>query len=221
MSKKTLREISYEYARERGGGLPLTAEELCNCVVLWVQQYVEETPSKIVLKAEDIAGLLEGSETVVVDLNEAGNAIEIHLDGDIVNKIDRAILQPISNPIEDSVPVVGDNGVVTYKPYNEALYVHRIVDSNVNKNVLTVVCNRAEAFSNNTAQIIPYSAVALRYGYNTTDLEGHNVVAMQYVPAIGASPAYFRVYYYSWDDEEHKAESFYLSSSTQYSVSKY
>lgn len=35
----TLKGIMIKYANERGGGLPLTPEEICNCVVLWVQQY--------------------------------------------------------------------------------------------------------------------------------------------------------------------------------------
>ena len=35
----TLKGIMIKYANERGGGLPLTPEEICNCVVLWAQQY--------------------------------------------------------------------------------------------------------------------------------------------------------------------------------------
>ena len=38
---KTLKEIIYKYAQLRGGGLPLTAEEMSDCVVQWVQQYVD------------------------------------------------------------------------------------------------------------------------------------------------------------------------------------
>ena len=42
---KTLKEIIYKYAQLRGGGLPLNAEEVSDCVVQWVQQFVEEQVS--------------------------------------------------------------------------------------------------------------------------------------------------------------------------------
>lgn len=38
---KNIKEICVEYARKYGGGLPLTPEQMCNAVVLWVQEYVE------------------------------------------------------------------------------------------------------------------------------------------------------------------------------------
>ena len=182
---KTLTEISYEYAQLRGGGLPLTAEELCNCVVQWVQQYTKEqttengellnkirtatysaitsqSPIKLIkrssevggdnligmdisldvqlllqelmtlLKATDLIDYFEGSDTVVVDINEAGDKIEIHLDGEVIDKLNRAILQPVNAVSEDSVPVVSPNRDVTYKPLSEIggggtkLYAHTI-----------------------------------------------------------------------------------------------
>ena len=182
---KTLTEISYEYAQLRGGGLPLTAEELCNCVVQWVQQYTKEqttengellnkirtatyvaitsqSPIRLnkrssevggdnligmdisldvqlllqelmtLLKATDLIDYFEGSDTVVVDINKAGDKIEIHLDGEVIDKLSRAILQPVNAVSEDSVPVVSHNRDVTYKPLSEIggggtkLYSHRI-----------------------------------------------------------------------------------------------
>ena len=182
---KTLTEISYEYAQLRGGGLPLTAEELCNCVVQWVQQYTKEqttengellnkistatysaitsqSPIKLIkrssevggdnligmdisldvqlllqelitlLKATDLIDYFEGSDTVVVDINKAGDKIEIHLDGEVIDKLNRAILQPVNAVSEDSVPVVSHNRDVTYKPLSEIggggtkLYAHTI-----------------------------------------------------------------------------------------------
>lgn len=216
MSKKTLREISYEYARERGGGLPLTAEELCNCVVLWVQQYVEETPAKIVLKAEDIVGLIEGSETVVVDLNEAGNAIEIHLDGDVVNKIDRAILQPISNPIEDSVPVVRSYGGVAYEKLSDIatpLFLHRITFSN-NPVVLSIVTTDNIPFTTNNISTLKYKCLIGKYGTNTTDLEGFTILEFSYTQSTNV----LKVYYYhpEYPVNEHVSVSLTMTNITDH-----
>ena len=38
----TLKEILYDYAYSKGGGLPLTPQEMCNAVVQWVQQYLND-----------------------------------------------------------------------------------------------------------------------------------------------------------------------------------
>ena len=181
---KTLKEITYEYAQLRGGGLPLTAEELCNCVVQWVQQYTQdqisatgETLNKIrtatyeaitsqlpikltkreanegdynllsmdiwldvqqlfqelmaLLHATDLLNYFEGSDTVVVDLNEAGDKIEIHLDGDVLAKLDRAVLTPTQAPAESEVPVLGVNNTISWEPVSSfvgggKLYAHKI-----------------------------------------------------------------------------------------------
>ena len=161
-ANRTLRDIVYEYANQRGGGLPLTAEEVCNAVVLWVQQYYDtnftedvkdniaetiltvltaqepieltrrpETNSIVIsvdlnnlasrvienLEASDLIDLFEGSETVVVDLNETGDKIEIHLDSELIAKIERALLMPTSTSGLDefNVPVLSRTLDLQYK----------------------------------------------------------------------------------------------------------
>ena len=255
MAKKTLREISYEYAQNRGGGLPLTAEELCNCVVLWVQQFIEEqfepttelvaalknnvfdsiftneplekvvVGDKIIISLEAVAllDLFTGSDTVVVDLDESGAKIEVHLDGEIVAKLDRAILTPLANPSVDSVPVVGQNGAVRYEPYDHAttLYVHRLVNPTASgNNTLTIVMSRSDVLNASALSEVEYRYLEARIGYNTTDLEGNEVVGLRYVPKISNSPAYFHVFYYDWDTEQHAKLSFIITENMQYSVFK-
>ena len=61
---------------------------------------VDLSSLKYGLDVYDLAEKLEGSETVVVDINEAGNKIEIHLDSEVVEKINRALLIPVSAPTE-------------------------------------------------------------------------------------------------------------------------
>lgn len=128
MATKTLKEIMYEYAEQRGGGLPLTAQEICNAVVMWAQEYVRNESS---ISVEDLSKLLEGSDTVVVDINEAGDKIEIHLDGEVVAKLDRAILTPISPPTEISVPMLTPTNEIVYEPATSfsdvKFYKHKIV----------------------------------------------------------------------------------------------
>lgn len=117
MSK--IKEICIEYARNYGGGLPLTPEELCNATVLWVEKQIDNIPQpepSEPLDVNTLANLIEGSETVIVDVNEAGTKLEVHLDSEVVAKIDRAILTPVSAVTEDSVPVVKPNREVTYVP---------------------------------------------------------------------------------------------------------
>lgn len=65
---------------------------------------------------EQLEAKINGSETVVVDIDEAGTALEVHLDADVTNKIDRAILQPVAAVAEDSVAVVTPSRDVNYVP---------------------------------------------------------------------------------------------------------
>lgn len=138
----TLKGIMIKYANERGGGLPLTPEEICNCVVLWAQQYaptaitinggegvsinnklVDDNKKVITININpatinvvELVGLFEGSDTVVVDVNDTNDKIEIHLDHDIITRISKSLVLPVSTPTEDVVPVVGVNGTQRYEP---------------------------------------------------------------------------------------------------------
>lgn len=128
---KELREILYEYANSRGGGLPLTAEEVCNAVVQWVQEYTKS------VTVDKLLGLIKGSETVVVDESESGDSIEVHADYEnIVNPLARAIKTPTSPLPTPSFPVVAVNGNVTYKPVSSVggtkLYKHKVLGLDLN-----------------------------------------------------------------------------------------
>lgn len=163
---KRLEEIMVEYAREKGGGLPLTPQEMCNAVVLWVQEkllgevketypsfegdkgvdvehnevdnhYVFSLDTEYVqslipeITAEKLLSLFEGSETIVVDLNEDGSKIEFHLDGEVVNKLSRALLIPVQSPSEVQLVAIGTDGSQVNIPISEVaggnrLYRHKI-----------------------------------------------------------------------------------------------
>lgn len=45
---------------------------------------------------QKLLDIIQGSETIVVDLSEDEEHIEIHLDGDVVSKLDRALLTPLT-----------------------------------------------------------------------------------------------------------------------------
>ena len=68
--------------------------------------YGELKTTSAEVNVDTLAELIEGSESVVVDVNEEGTALEVHLDGSITSKINRALLQPLSAPTEDSVVIV-------------------------------------------------------------------------------------------------------------------
>lgn len=71
------------------------------------------------LNVDELAELIEGSETVVVDVNEEGTALEVHLDASVTSKINRALLQPVSAPTEDSVVVVTPQNGQSVVPVSE------------------------------------------------------------------------------------------------------
>lgn len=80
--------------------------------------------------ANSLRLVIEDTATIVAMVN--GNKINLNISGDILSKINRAILTPISNPEEDSVPVVTTTGAVDYVPKSElggggnSLYMHYI-----------------------------------------------------------------------------------------------
>lgn len=80
--------------------------------------------------AEALAEKIEGSETVVVDVNEAGDSVEIHLDASVVADLSKSVKTPVSTPSVDEVPVLKNNGAVEWTPVTEVgggkLYLHKI-----------------------------------------------------------------------------------------------
>lgn len=60
--------------------------------------------------------IFEGSDTIIVGVNEAGTKIKINLNSDVANKIERSILLPVNALSQDCVPVVSPNKSVTYTP---------------------------------------------------------------------------------------------------------
>lgn len=84
----------------------------------------ELTPSNLVDK-------FEGSETVVVDLNENQTKIEIHLDGQVVAKLDRALLLPLATLTSGAFPYVSAGNHLEYvtaeKLTVNRLYKHKFV----------------------------------------------------------------------------------------------
>lgn len=62
------------------------------------------------VNAENLLNVLQGSETIVVDEAEDGEHVEVHIDADILTKINRALLTPLSTPAQKQIAGVGTNG---------------------------------------------------------------------------------------------------------------
>ena len=192
MDKVSLREIFYKYAEERGGGLPLTAQEMCNAVVLWVQEYVKqhqvganfdnlfgelpitiernesENTATIKLDVVGLLDLFEGSETIVVDLNETNDKIEIHLDSETVAKLDRAILTPLQRPTELVLPMVTPTGAVVYEParsFSNEFHYYTITGSLYERGINVGIFNLLFTSNRNFDGVPPFMASITPY-YN-------------------------------------------------------
>lgn len=141
----TFNEYCIQWAAQKGSGLPLTAKEFCNAVYQYAESVnknltdalndviaqaptVEggtgitvtknENVNTVSVDVQGLADIVEGSDTVVIDVSEDGEHLEVHLDAGVVQKIERAILLPVSAPTQEVVPVVGTNNAVSYKAYN-------------------------------------------------------------------------------------------------------
>lgn len=123
MAEVKFRNILVEYANSKGGGLPLTPEEMCNATVQWVQSYVTDriravttTSRAIVIDVLLYGNVIKGSETIIVDIAEDNESLEIHLDSEVVAKLDRAVLTPLAIPNVPKVPVLGVDNAVVWEP---------------------------------------------------------------------------------------------------------
>ena len=202
-----------KYATERGGGLPLTPEEMCNAVVLWVDslvsglsieggylvqvqkegnQYTISINTKLLdndiranyFNANDLSELFEGSETVVVDVNEQDQKIEIHLDSEVVKQLGRAILKPPNAPAEDSVPIVTETNDVDYVPLSQIgggmkLYLHKLYFSKTQES-LYIISIKSEPFTSPDMLYTRFNNAnsdIIRFWANSTSaLSGGNVL---------------------------------------------
>ena len=70
---------------------------------------------------QQLHSLIEGSPTVVADINEAGTAINIHLDASYKNKIDRALQLTATAPTATQLVGVGTNNAQTMLGIGEGL----------------------------------------------------------------------------------------------------
>lgn len=141
----TFNEYCIQWAAQKGSGLPLTAKEFCNAVYQYAESVsknltdalndvISQSPTveggtgitvtknanvnTVSIDVQGLADVVEGSDTVVIDISEDGEHLEVHLDADVVQKIERAILLPVTAPTQEVVPVVGTNNAVSYKAYN-------------------------------------------------------------------------------------------------------
>jgi hypothetical protein len=85
---------------------------------------------------EQLEPKIEGSETVVVDVNEAGTALEVHLDAEVVSDINRSLKTPVANPSEKVLVAIGTDGAQENIPVSKVgggkLYLHTITISDSN-----------------------------------------------------------------------------------------
>lgn len=58
---------------------------------------------------QQLHSLIEGSPTVIADINEAGTAINIHLDNAYKTKIDNSLQAPTTAPVTTELVGIGDN----------------------------------------------------------------------------------------------------------------
>lgn len=133
-----------------------------------------EIPSKMIIP-------VGGSESIIVDVNDTGTAIEIHLEAEILAKINRALLLPTSAPASVSLVAVDTNNAQSMLTLGDGLsvsdgvisasggggtsesgtklYRHRFTTARGFK--YDAICNRAEA-GRDTSAYVP-AAYSSRY----------------------------------------------------------
>lgn len=104
-----LKEILYDYAYTKGGGLPLTPQEMCNAVVQWVQKYRVDEKIGVELTNED------SFVSISKSTNDNGNVIyNINLDiARLVHELDNQFTADnFLNAFTLNQKIVGSDSVV-------------------------------------------------------------------------------------------------------------
>lgn len=107
---------------------------------------------------------LKGSESIVIDVDESGNFIDIHLDADIAAKLGRVLVTPMSAPASISIVAVDTSNAQTMLTLGDGLtvengmlkatsgggtqlYKHTVVCSNGTVEIISTVGTQATAAS--------------------------------------------------------------------------
>lgn len=80
------------------------------------KKLIKDVAESAVTDAADLENLMEGSETVIVDMNEANDKIEIHLDADVVSTLQRAVTIPVAGSSVAQIPVLGTDRAIYWEP---------------------------------------------------------------------------------------------------------
>lgn len=76
-------------------------------IFLETSDYVGFVISPATITAEQLANIIEGTETVIVSLDSNGTKLNIQLSADVVNKLEKALVAPMSSP--STTELVGVN----------------------------------------------------------------------------------------------------------------
>ena len=69
----------------------------------------------------ELERLIKGSESVVVDVNEEGNALEVHLDAEVLQRIYKTLVLPASAPTSEELVGIDETGAQSRVTIGEGL----------------------------------------------------------------------------------------------------
>lgn len=69
-----------------------------------------ESNNFLLMDANTLLNYLQGSESVIVDLNENGDKLKVHIDNNILNKINFALVKPNEAPSDYVIVTINDLG---------------------------------------------------------------------------------------------------------------
>lgn len=94
--------------------------------------------------ATSLLNLMEGNDTIIIDLDEATNKVELHIDNNLLNKINSSLQLPSVAPTELMAVCVDTNNTQTLKAVSDLgnkLYMHTIKLSNPVANMQLKIIN--------------------------------------------------------------------------------
>lgn len=167
---------------------------------------------------QNLAEKIKGSESVVVDVAEDNQSLEIHLDAEVTSDISRSLKTPVSAPTDTSIVAVDSANAQTMLKIGEGLSVENgelsasaSGSGGYYKHVVNVYNSAAEysfdfTFNSSTANytsIYDLFADIDEYYLASGNVYG-TLIQLGYVRAIGKGNNAFIVYYNYFDSEDNR-----------------
>lgn len=136
--------------------------------------------------ATSLLNLMEGNDTIIIDLDESTNKVELHIDNNLLNKINNSLQLPSVAPSELMAVCIDTSNGQTLKAVSDLsgkFYIHNITISNLGDILeITIISSDStpitkETFNDNRVK-------AVNYNMKVSTFNDASIVSLCYISSV-------------------------------------